>query len=74
MVSRLSLLLLLTALGCATSMPGRMLVVPSMTGQLPDGRLVHPIIVVPSENILKKNEEWQAWEREWPRRYQLLTK
>ena len=60
---------LVVLMGCATPRPAGMVVVPSMTGTLPDGRPVSAIVVVPPENILEKNQEWLAWEKEYSARY-----
>ncbi len=48
-----------------------LLAVPSFQGELPDGTPVYAIIVIPAENVLKKNAAWQAWERQWLTTYQV---
>lgn len=44
---------------------------PQFQGELPDGTPVIALIVVPAENILKKNSAWQSWEQQWTTRYRL---
>lgn len=48
-----------------------LVVVPSFQGELPDGTPVWAIVVVPAENVLKRNAAWQAWEAAWPTTYRL---
>jgi hypothetical protein len=60
--------------GCATRSPGSLVVNPAATAQLPDGTLIHPVVVVPEEHVLHKNAVAQAWEQAWPKRYRLRTR
>ena len=53
--------------GCATRSPGNLVVNPAATAQLPDGTLIHPVLVVPEEAVC------QAWERAWPKKHRLRT-
>lgn len=56
--------------GCAhtsaSSPATRMVAVPSMNGQLPDGSPVQAIVIVPAENVLHRTQAWQDWEAAYP--------
>ena len=60
--------------GCATPVGGSLVVNRAMQAELPDGTPVYAMVVVPSENVLNKNQAWQEWDVQWPRKYQVLHK
>ena len=65
--------ILIFSSGC-TTIPARALVVSeTMTAHLPDGTVVHPVIIVPTENISQKNAAYQDWEASWPRKYRFYS-
>lgn len=64
---------LLPAVGAQEDSRPALVAVPSMQATLPDGTSVVAIIVIPAENVLNKNDAWQAWERQWPTRYRLSS-
>lgn len=68
------LLALVVSAGCSTVPHHSLVVAPSMQATLPDGTVIHPVLVVPRENVLNKNEAFQDWERAWPRTYQLRSR
>lgn len=66
--------LLLFLSSCATVPVSSLVIAPTLTAQLPDGTLVHPVLVVPSENVLEKNAAFTAWESAWPKKYRLRSR
>ena len=56
--------------GCAAP-TSQLIVNPALTAALPDGSLVHPVLVVPSENVRHKNAAYQQWEQRWPRKHRV---
>lgn len=50
-----------------------LIAVPSFQAEMSDGTPVYAIVVIPSENVLNKNEAWLEWERKWPTTYRLNT-
>lgn len=74
LVFPLSLMAALNLSGCTTvAQPTALVVNPSLTAQLPDGSLVHPVLVVPAENVLGKNAAYQQWEAQWPAKHCLRS-
>ena len=72
--TRILLCVLLCLSGCATVPAAALLVAPNLTAHLPDGTLVHPVLVVPSENVREKNAAFTAWEQAWPTKYRLRSR